>query len=98
MFRTGAIDALEGACGSGVATVVQQIDQAKQVLADVRSMEAEYDRRSGDPAWMQRFEAALLELSRQIMIVPVSLARQHGVRPVGAPSNLDQGFRIPPRR
>jgi hypothetical protein len=98
MFRTGAVDALEGACGSGVATVVQQIDQARQVLADVRSMEAEYDRRSGDPAWMQRFEAALLELSRQIMIVPVSLARQHGVRPVGAPTNLDQGFRIPPRR
>jgi S1-C subfamily serine protease len=98
MFRTGAVDALEGACGSGVATVVQQIDQARQVLAEVRSMEAEYDRRSGDPAWMQRFEAALLELSRQIMIVPVSLARQHGVRPVGAPTNLDQGFRIPPRR
>ena len=98
LFRTDAIHALEQACGAGVETVVQQINQARQVLESVRQMSAELEQRQGDAAWMQRFEAALRDLSNQIRIVPVSLARQHGVRPVGAPTNLDQGFRIPPRR
>ncbi|MEY5060765.1 MAG: hypothetical protein RIS45_686, partial [Planctomycetota bacterium] len=97
-FRSTEMDSLEGACGSAVGTVVQSIEGARPVLAAVRQMESEYDQNHTDPAWMTRFEQALNALAQQIMIVPVSLARQNGVRPVGAPPDLDQSFRIPTRR
>lgn len=97
-FRTPELDSLEMACGSALQTVVAALGNAKQVLAVVRIMEAEFEQRKHDPAWRAQFEQALDALASQIMIVPVALARENGVRPVGAPSDLDQQFRIPPRR
>ena len=97
-FRSPEAGTLEQACESGLETVVAEVANARQVLAAVRQMGAELDQRRGDAAWMQGFERALAELANQIMIVPVSLARRNGVRPVGAPPDLDQSFRIPPRR
>jgi hypothetical protein len=61
-------------------------------------MEGQRANSGGDPAWRQQFFAALDALGRQIMFVPVSLSRANGVRPVGVPLDLDQKFRIPPRR
>ncbi|MFM7132915.1 MAG: hypothetical protein ACKO0W_01210, partial [Planctomycetota bacterium] len=98
LFRVAEIDLLETACEAGLETVVRQIDQAQQVLAEFRSMVGEFERRQNDPAWMARFKSVLRALSQQIQIVPVSVARAHGVRPVGAPPNIDQTLRIPPRR
>lgn len=98
LFRTSAINTLENACGEGLLKVNYHIQTAKPVLEKYRQMNAEYDRRKDDPEWMREYHAALSELSNQIKIVPVSLARKNGVRPVGAPTNLDQRFGLPPRR
>jgi len=98
VFRRDSIHSFEDACASGRDKVAEMIAAAKGVLAEVRQMAAEFEQRQGDAAWIERYKAALRELSQQIMIVPVSLARTNGVKPVGAPSNLDQMFRIPPRR
>lgn len=98
VFRRDSIHSLEAACESGLATVGRQIEAAKEVLAEVRRMSGMLSRRSNDQAWMASFDSALLRLSNQIVFIPVSLARANGVKPVGAPSDLDRNFRIPPRR
>jgi hypothetical protein len=98
LFQGTDIHAFESACGSGLSLVVDAIQNAKPILEQFRQMRGDYNRLGSDPAWKQRFEATLAQLSNQIMIVPVSLARQNGVRPVGVPSTLDQQYRLPPRR
>jgi len=98
VFRRDSIHSLEAACESGLATVGRQIEAAKEVLTEVRRMSGMLSRRSNDQAWMASFDSALLRLSNQIVFIPVSLARANGVKPVGAPSDLDRNFRIPPRR
>jgi S1-C subfamily serine protease len=97
-FRCPELDSLELACGSALQTVDAALANAQQVLAVVRAMGAEFDQRKNDAAWRSQFEQALDALASQIMIVPVALARENGVRPVGAPSDLEQQFRIPRRR
>jgi hypothetical protein len=98
IFRTNAMYSLEEACHEGRVQLEQHIDDAKVLLPRFRRMRAEYDSRKDDPSWMQEYQVVLGELSEQIQIIPISLARENGVRPVGAPSNLDQISRLPPRR
>jgi len=98
LFRSNAVHSLESACDEGGRRLVEEIDNAKPVLAEFRRMRAEFDARKDDPEWMQEYQVVLGELSEQIKIIPISLARENGVRPVGAPSNLDQISRLPPRR
>lgn len=98
LFRTPQMDLLEAACGSALGTVSKSISDAQQVLASVRAMSNEYAQNRNTPAWRARFDQVAGELANQIMIVPVSLARRNGVRPVGAPSDLDRRFAIPPRQ
>jgi len=98
VFRRDSIHSFEDACEAGLATVYKQIEAAKGVLAEVRQMEELLARNRNNPDWMAAYRDALRRLADQIVFVPVSLARKNGVKPVGAPSNLDQMFRIPPRR
>jgi S1-C subfamily serine protease len=98
IFQGADIHSFEDACDAGMQAVDEAVRKAKPIVEQFRQMLGEYDQLSSDPEWAQRFEATLAQLSNQIMIVPVSLARQNGVRPVGVPSTLDQQFRLPPRR
>ena len=97
-YQTPELDSLELACDSGLGAVADALGRAQQVLTRYRSMAAEFEQRSNDAAWQAQFWQTLEALAQQIQIVPVSLARQNGVRPVGAPADLDQQFRIPKRR
>ena len=97
-FRTPELDSLESACGSALQTVASALASAKQVLDVARSMDSEFERRKNDPAWVAQYQQALDAVAAQILIVPVALARANGVRPVGAPPDLEQQFRIPKRR
>jgi hypothetical protein len=98
IFRTPAVHSLEDSIQAGFDRIDEAIEKAKPILAEFRRMQAEYDKHHEDPAWRERFKRVLRELGNQIQIIPVSLARENGVRPVGAPSNLDQIARLPPRR
>jgi hypothetical protein len=98
IFRTAAVHSLEGSVQAGIVRIDEAIEMAKPILAEFRRLDAEFASRREDPAWRERFTLVLRELGNQIQIIPVSLARENGVRPVGAPSNLDQIARLPPRR
>ena len=98
IFRTAAVHSLEGSIQEGLIRIDEAIKMARPILAEFRRLDAEYANHREDPAWRERFNLHLRALGNQIQIIPVSLARKNGVRPVGAPSNLDQIARLPPRR
>lgn len=98
LFQGGKMDTFEVACGAAWDNFAESVDKASAVLAELQTLDAAYEARPDDPARLASLVKKSRELGGQILILPVSLARQHGVRPVGAPSDLDQKFSIPPRK
>lgn len=94
-YRTREMNSFEAACKHGASAVDKSFEDAGRILAVVRSMAAQFDQRKDDSAWFEQYRRALEELGNQIMIVPVSLARRNGVRPIGVPSDLDQRYPFP---
>ena len=96
LSRDQIFNAFEGACETGGQTMSEAITKAEPVLAEFRRLIQLGDRRTEQEN--QELAVCCDNLARQVKVVPISLARKHGIIPIGVPSNLDAKFRIPPRK
>ncbi|MSR42045.1 MAG: trypsin-like serine protease [Phycisphaerales bacterium] len=98
IFQGMRMDTFETACEAGFNRFIEANEKGRAVLAEFRALRADHDAHKDDSVIWDSLVEKSGELERQILILPVSSARQYGVRPVGAPSDLDQKFSIPPRK
>jgi hypothetical protein len=89
-------NAFEAACEAGVNNMDEAVTKAEPVLAEFRRLIQLGDRRTEQE--QQELAVCCDNLAQQVKVVPISLARKHGIIPIGVPSNLDAKFRIPPRK
>lgn len=95
-FKDPSFDSFEVACAAGLGEVVRAHNDAQPILSEFRRLRQLMDQSSSAP--IDEFLLQCAQLGRQVQVVPVSLARKNGVRPLGAPTNINAKFRIPPRR
>ena len=95
-FKDPSFDSFEVACAAGLEEVVRAHNDAQPILSEFRRLRQLMDQSSSAP--IDEFLLQCAQLGRQVQVVPVSLARKNGVRPLGAPTNINAKFRIPPRR
>ena len=94
--RDPIFNAFEGACAAGWHNMVEAIDKAAPVLAEFRRLLGLGKQRTAQEE--VEFDQCCNALAQQVKVVPIALARQHGIKSIGSPSNLDAKFRIPPRQ
>lgn len=100
-LKTSDFNRFELACEMGRKNVEEAINEAAPWLGELnRLMEegAKMPEKSDD--WWRHFDEISQGVARQIQFIPVSIARDCGVRPIGHPADLDTSgkYRFPERR
>jgi hypothetical protein len=91
-----SLNAFEVAVEKAEEKVYGTIDQATAVIAAIRAAEELSKAHPNDAAAQAEFDDALDALPN-FLIVPISIARENGARPVGSPPSIGSRRPLPPR-